>query len=460
MTRRSRVSVLIPTRDRADRLTGALGSALGQDVDGLEVVVCDDASGDATAEVVAGFADPRIVYRRHPAPVGVAANRNACLAAAGGRYLAWLDDDDERLAGTLAAQLAVLDANPEIALVHGGRVPVDADGRRLADWPAPFPHDAIEASDVAFGHLIAANELTTSTVVVRAETQVRAGGFAECGIGRSSTDWEMWLRLALRGAVAYMAGPVARYRQHDGTISRTCEADGERLRCNARVVARIMHRHATLMADPQRARRTGRAGVAAQALLQAGDAHTRGATEVARSSVELAGSQAAIAECDELRDAYARGDDAATMQLTRAALGRLATDLEGTRFGARIRRAGDGDPVWAAQLERAGRTARAATAPDAVLAVIAKWDPTLIRRSGRLGVNFPDRTLLPHGYPVDGAAAVAHLEALRAGRGVTHLVVPAACDWWLTAYEQLAARVGEPVVRDADCSIYSLAPSC
>jgi glycosyltransferase involved in cell wall biosynthesis len=451
-----RVSVLIPTRDRGGRLAGAIESALAQDVEGLEVVVCDDASTDETAEVVAGFADSRIAYHRHGTPVGVAANRNACLAVARGRYLAWLDDDDERLAGTLAAQLDVLEAAPDVALVHGGRDLVDGGGRRLPPWPAPFAHDAVEPSRVAFAHLIAANELTTSTVVVRADVQRRAGAFAARGIGRSSTDWEMWLRLALRGAVAYVAAPAARYRQHADTISRTCEADGERLRCDARVVERVLRRVPGLIGEPDRAARAGRAGVAARALLHAGDAHTRGGAQSAQAAVKLAARLTGLAECDSLREAYARGDDTASMRLTRAALTRLAPALDGTRFGARIRRAADGDRGWEAQLERAGRTARAATSPDAVLAVIAKWDPTLIRHAGRAGFNYPDRTLLPDGYPVDGDAAVAHLEALRGARGVTHLVVPAACDWWLTVYKQLAARAGEPVVRDSDCAIYAL----
>jgi hypothetical protein len=87
------------------------------------------------------------------------------------------------------------------------------DGRRLPDWPAPFPGDAVEPSAAAFAHLLAANELATSTVVVRAGAQRAAGPFAT-NVGRSSTDWEMWLRLALRGAVAYTAAPGARYRRH------------------------------------------------------------------------------------------------------------------------------------------------------------------------------------------------------------------------------------------------------
>ena len=72
----------------------------GQEVDGLEVLVHDDASADDTTEVVAGFNDPRIRYRRHPRMLGVARNRNSCRDPVQGTYLAWLDSDDQRLPGT------------------------------------------------------------------------------------------------------------------------------------------------------------------------------------------------------------------------------------------------------------------------------------------------------------------------------------------------------------------------
>ena len=174
----------------------------------------------------------------------MAANRNSCLAGARGEYVAWLDADDERLPGTLCPQLALLDAHPEVAVVHAGHHVIDADGRMLPDWPAPFEREAIEPSSVAFGHLVAANELTTSTVVVRRSAHEAAGAFAT-DIGASSTDWHMWLRLALRGAVAYVAEPVARYRQHGHSISRATSRGGERLRCNVRVAERPLPSFAT-----------------------------------------------------------------------------------------------------------------------------------------------------------------------------------------------------------------------
>ena len=155
--------------------------------------------------------------------------------------------------------------------------------------------------------------------------------------------------------------------------------------------------------------------------------------------------------------AYVSGDDGASMRATRAALSGLAEMLRGTRYGERIAQVAAGDPAWSAQLRRAGVAAGAVTPPGAYIAAIAKWDPTVIESSARPGCNYPDRELLPDGYPVDGSAAVAHLETLASRRGVTHLVVPEACRWWLREYPELAERVGAPLFQDADCSIYALA---
>src|SRR5690242_4329841 len=112
------VSVCVPARDHAPFVGEALASALGQDAD-LEVLVGDDASSDGTAAVVASLGDPRVRLLRHPRRLGVAANRDRLRAAARGRYVAWLDADDAYEPGGLMRQLAVLEAHPEVGLVHG-----------------------------------------------------------------------------------------------------------------------------------------------------------------------------------------------------------------------------------------------------------------------------------------------------------------------------------------------------
>jgi glycosyltransferase involved in cell wall biosynthesis len=444
------VSVCIPTRDRARYLGAAIASALDQDVDGMEVLVHDDASTDGTAAVVGEIGDSRVRYRRHIRPLGVAENRNSCLAAARGRHVAWLDSDDAYLPGSLPRRLTLLEDHPEVGLVHGAFEVVDEDGVQLPGWPAPFDADTIEAGPVAFRQLIVSNEITTSTVIVRRSCM------EQFRPGRSGSDWEMWLRVALRGDVAYTAAPVARYRQHPATISQVTSQSGERLRCDVRVTRRILR-----AARQPGAARAARAALAAKALIHSGDAFTGGRRAEALRAVALAGRLAPRATADlipRLLLATARGDDYGSYRNTKTLLARLADRLEGSRYGRRLRREAASDPAWDATLDRISATVRGVIPADAVVGSVTKWDPTLLRLSGRQGRQFPDRSALPEGYPRESASAIAHLESVRR-EGVSHLVFPSASFWWLEHYADFARHLGDryPLLwRDDDCVIYEL----
>ena len=341
------VSVCIPTRNQAPFLRAAIESALAQDLPGLEVLVHDDASTDATPQVLAAVRDPRLRVVRHDRPLGVAANRNACLSDARGRYIAWLDSDDTYLPGSLAPRVALLDAHPRVGLVHAGFHVMDETGRALRDWPAPADADTIQPGPVAFRELITSNLITTSTVVVRRSAHQRSGGFST-RLGPSSSDWHMWLRIALRADVAYLTAPVARYRQHGGTISRAT-ADGARLRCDRRVVRERAARRARAHSSTGReTRAAAHAALAAKALVQAGDRHTAGRRRQAMRAALVAGRIAPRAvgrHAFGLLVAIARGDDYGCYTSTRAGLAGLA-DLVGTdalrRAAAEVRGARPG----------------------------------------------------------------------------------------------------------------------
>lgn len=452
-----KVSVCIPARDCERFLGEAIASALAQDVDGLEVLVHDDASADGTARVVRGFsAGGRVRYLRHPQAVGVARNRNSLLRAARGEFVAWLDADDAYLPGGLERQLAVLDAHPNAALVHGAVEIVDEAGAPLPPWRRPFDRDAVEPSRRTFGELILHNELTTSTVVVRRSAQERAGPFV--AVGPSSSDWDMWLRLALRGDVAYTAAPVARYRQHGASISSASVASGARLRSDVRVVRRVLRAERARLPDRVATARRANAALSAKALLHAGDLQTRGGRAGALRALALAGWLGPGASSDllpRLMMATARSDSYACHRLTKTLLARLAARLEGSRFGAQLARTAEADPEWSDTLDRIARTVRAVVPAGAQLGTVTKWDPTLLHLSGRRGRQFPDRRQLPDGYPADSATAVDHLERLRA-EGLSHLVFTRASFWWLDHYRGLAARLEQPAHADDDCAIYDL----
>ena len=118
-TTRPRVSVIIPTHNRALMLIRAVDSVLAQTFADFELLIVDDGSTDETSEVVAGFADPRIRSFRHVSNRGQAAARNTGIANAQGEYIAFLDDDDEFLPTKIEEQVEMLDAaGDEVGMVY------------------------------------------------------------------------------------------------------------------------------------------------------------------------------------------------------------------------------------------------------------------------------------------------------------------------------------------------------
>src|SRR5262249_6833796 len=149
------------------------------------------------------------------------------------------DSDDRYTEGSLAHRLRVLQANPDIGLVHGAFGLIDDCDRPLPSWPALHDGDTLTRGAVAFRELLQSNTITTSTVVARRSAHDAAGPFSEA-VGRTSSDWDMWLRIALRADVAYTAAVVADYRQHTSSVTRPALADGERLRSDIAVTRNVL----------------------------------------------------------------------------------------------------------------------------------------------------------------------------------------------------------------------------
>ena len=206
-----RVSVVIPCFNAERFLAAALDSALAQDGPSLEVLVADDGSTDGTPAVLARYAGRvRVLHQDHRGP---AAARNACLRAARGEYVALLDADDRFRPGKLARQAAVLDARPDIGLVSTGWVVVDAGGR-----PLPQQGWSREEGDVR-RRLLLGNLAHPVAVMLRRTQALDAGGFDESL--QVNEDWDLFLRLALRGARwACVDEPLCEYRVHGGQSHR------------------------------------------------------------------------------------------------------------------------------------------------------------------------------------------------------------------------------------------------
>jgi glycosyltransferase involved in cell wall biosynthesis len=455
-----RISVCIPTYQRAAYLGDTLASVLGQSCEDFEVIVFDDASTDQTRTVVEHTEDSRVRYFQQARRVGVAANRNSCLEVARGRYVAWLDSDDLYEPRALELLSGVLDQHPAVGLAHAGFSVIDGQGQILPDWPPPFDRDMAESSLVAFSELVLENYVAAPTVMVRRDLYARTGPYAT-DLGDSGEDWEMWLRFSLFSDVYYLATRVAAYRYHADSLSRLAERSGAQATSEARVVDRLFSQYADRIPEPPQLERRARASLAARALRRTGDAFTRSDQLTARSCVAEMVRQAPelSAPAEDLRQAIEEENEFAVHQRSRELLGHLHTVLEGTRYGRRLAAQTRVDPEWERTLEGIAGTIRSVVPADACVAVVDKWDPTLRHLAGRDGWSFPDRALLPGGYPADSEAAIWHLQQFRE-RGAGYLIFSSATRWWLQHYKGLQQYLNTQhlsVWEDEQCVIFQLA---
>jgi GT2 family glycosyltransferase len=202
--------VVIPTRDRWSLLATTLASVAAQRDVALEIVVVDDGSATAMPPSGAPWQDERLRVVRHDASRGVAAARNAGIAAARGTWVAFLDDDDVWAPSKLRDQLNAAQRR-DATFAYSAAVQFrDGDGA-LKLLPAPDPDTLREAL-----RSLNAVPAGASNVVARAAALDDVGGF-DTTLSHLA-DWDMWIRLAGSGRAAACEEPHVGYRLHPGNM--------------------------------------------------------------------------------------------------------------------------------------------------------------------------------------------------------------------------------------------------
>ena len=212
MTPPTKVSVCIPSHNGAPFLAAAIDSVLAQEFEDFELIVSDDASTDDTQGVCERYDDPRFRAVKSEARLGQAGNWNRCVELASGTYVILLHADDELRPGYLRRAVHVLEAHHDVALLHCTVEHIDASGRPLSAERL-FDVDRIDRDDSTLRHLLLDGcVVNPAGVLVRREAYEHAGRFTDKIVW--GADWHMWTRIALQSAVAYLAEPLALYRQH------------------------------------------------------------------------------------------------------------------------------------------------------------------------------------------------------------------------------------------------------
>jgi glycosyltransferase involved in cell wall biosynthesis len=207
------VTVVIPAYNAERHIAEALTSVRDQSTGDFEVVLVDDGSRDRTLQEVERFAGVLDLTVVKQANAGPAAARNNAIRRARGRYCAFLDADDVMLPGRLAAQIALLDSDPEMALVHTDLMTFDERGT-IHQTRHAF---SSPCGGMVLDRLLLDNFITTSTVMASKARLLEVGLFGE--ERRVSEDFELWLRMAARWKVGFIDQPLVRYRKRAGSLS-------------------------------------------------------------------------------------------------------------------------------------------------------------------------------------------------------------------------------------------------
>ncbi len=205
------VSVVIPAYNAERTLGETLASAVGQTFEDLEILVVDDGSKDATADIARGDGDERVRVLSTPNR-GVAEARNLGIGEARGQFIAFLDSDDVWKPSKLERQVTLLRARPEVGLCFTAAMRGDAEGRPIAAMPVSERRDYCEALLL---HSMVAGCISSG--VVRRDLALDLGGFDPRF--SQSADWDFWLRLSRVTSLAPLADPLLVYRTHAGNMS-------------------------------------------------------------------------------------------------------------------------------------------------------------------------------------------------------------------------------------------------
>ncbi|WP_424968567.1 glycosyltransferase family 2 protein [Dinoroseobacter sp. S375] len=214
------VSVIIPCHNREDTVAEAVQSVLDQDFTDLDVIVVDDASTDATMDVVRAMADPRVRVSSNPGPRGPSAARNHGVALTEAPWIAFQDSDDVWMQDKLRQQMARLENSDFVAAYCGMLVKADARPETAVQARFPDPATAPLEGDI-LPSLTRGSYISTQMLIIRRDVFQAVGGFDEDL--RALVDWELMLRVAQQGPVAFVDEDLVVQRMSDNSITRSSQ---------------------------------------------------------------------------------------------------------------------------------------------------------------------------------------------------------------------------------------------
>jgi hypothetical protein len=215
------VSIVVPVFNGAGYLRESLNSILSQSYPNIEVLVMDDASTDATPEILASYGQ-RIQLHRQSTNRGIYGNVNDGIARARGQYIAVYHGDDVYHPKIVEREVAFLEAHPQAGAVFCLDIFIDADGHeygRLQIAPELAGGRPLDWPTVLNGLLTYKNAfLTCPSSMVRTSVYRELNGYSDEEF-RNTSDLDMWLRIARKYQIGVLDEYLFQYRHRHGCSS-------------------------------------------------------------------------------------------------------------------------------------------------------------------------------------------------------------------------------------------------
>jgi glycosyltransferase involved in cell wall biosynthesis len=216
-----KVSIIIPTYNRAHYLRSSIDSALAQDYSNLEIIISNNASTDNTSEVVTAYlGDTRVKHFRNATNIGMYPNqRKALYEYATGDWALMLDDDDyllDRSYITKAMELAENDK--DLVLIHANCRTLHEDSGHYKDTDKQLPA-VVDGKWMFINYkyaVIGKNNYDKLTVLFNRNLAQTLDFFND---HIPSGDRESFLKISLHGKIAFVNSVVAVYRLHGSNAS-------------------------------------------------------------------------------------------------------------------------------------------------------------------------------------------------------------------------------------------------
>ena len=194
----SKVSIIIPTYNRADLLREALDSVLAQTYQEFELLVVDDGSTDNTRELVAGYGErTAYVFQENR---GVSSARNLGIQSSTGEFIAFLDSDDLWLPEKLEQQVTIMEQHPDLQLCHTEEIWIRR-GVRVNPKKKHKKHGGY-----IFHYCLPLCVISPSSVLIRRTLFEKVGYFDENL--PACEDYDLWLRITKDYPVYFIENPL------------------------------------------------------------------------------------------------------------------------------------------------------------------------------------------------------------------------------------------------------------